>query len=83
MAQTDRSSGHSRLRWLVVAIPYLWLIVLFLAPFLIVVKISLSTTAIAMPPYTPALDFTAGLGALWEQFKEFTFDNYEIGRAHV
>ena len=32
MALTDRSSGHSRLRWLVVAIPYLWLIVLFLAP---------------------------------------------------
>jgi putrescine transport system permease protein len=76
MALTDRPSGHSRLRWLVVAIPYLWLIVLFLAPFAIVVKISLSTTAIAMPPYTPALDFTAGLGALWEQFKEFTFDNY-------
>ena len=76
MAAIDRSSGHSRLRWLVVAIPYLWLILLFLAPFVIVVKISLSTTAIAMPPYTPALDFTAGLGALWEQFKEFSFDNY-------
>ena len=76
MAAIDRSSGHSRLRWLVVAIPYLWLILLFLAPFVIVVKISLSTTAIAMPPYTPALDFTAGFGALWEQFKEFSFDNY-------
>lgn len=76
MAQTDRSFGHSRLRWLVVAIPYLWLIVLFLAPFLIVVKISLSTTAIAMPPYTPALDFSAGIGALWEQIKEFSFENY-------
>ncbi|WEK51900.1 MAG: ABC transporter permease subunit [Candidatus Kaistia colombiensis] len=76
MALTDRSSRHSRLRWLVVAIPYLWLIVLFLAPFLIVVKISLSTTAIAMPPYTPALDLTAGIGALWEQIKEFSFDNY-------
>ena len=30
----------------------------------------------SLPPCTPALDFTAGLGALWEQFKEFTFDNY-------
>ena len=50
MALSNSSSGHSRLRWLVVAIPYLWLIVLFLAPFLIVVKISLSATAIAMPP---------------------------------
>ncbi|WP_201402455.1 ABC transporter permease subunit [Kaistia sp. 32K] len=76
MATTNRNTGHSPLRWLVVAIPYLWLIVLFLAPFLIVVKISLSTTAISMPPYTPALDFTSGLGALWEQIQEFSFDNY-------
>jgi len=76
MALTDRNTGHSRLRWLVVAIPYLWLIVLFLAPFLIVVKISLSTTAISMPPYTPALDVSGGIGALWEQIKEFSFDNY-------
>jgi putrescine transport system permease protein len=76
MALSNSSSGHSRLRWLVVAIPYLWLIVLFLAPFLIVLKISLSATAIAMPPYTPALDFSAGFGALWEQIKEFSFDNY-------
>ncbi|MCX5571649.1 ABC transporter permease subunit [Kaistia nematophila] len=72
----NRSSGHSPLRWLVVAIPYLWLIVLFLVPFLIVVKISLSTTAISMPPYTPALDVSGGIGALWEQIKEFSFDNY-------
>lgn len=76
MALSNSSSGHPRLRWLVVAIPYLWLIVLFLAPFLIVVKISLSATAIAMPPYEPALDFSAGFGALWEQIKEFSFDNY-------
>ncbi len=69
--------GHAGwLRWLVVAVPYLWLILLFLAPFLIVLKISVSTTAIAMPPYTPVLDFTSGLGALWEQFQEFSFDNY-------
>ncbi|WP_336798940.1 ABC transporter permease subunit [Kaistia sp. MMO-174] len=72
----NRSSGHSPLRWLVVAIPYLWLIVLFLVPFLIVVKISLSTTAISMPPYSPALDVSGGIGALWEQIKEFSFDNY-------
>jgi putrescine transport system permease protein len=73
---TTGAPGRGSLRWLVVAIPYLWLILLFLAPFLIVLKISFSTTAIAMPPYTPALDFSAGLGALWEQIQEFTFDNY-------
>lgn len=78
MALSNSSSGHSRLRWLVVAIPYLWLIVLFLAPFLIVVKISLSATAIAMPPYEPLLDFTNGLAALWGQLQEFSFANYVL-----
>jgi putrescine transport system permease protein len=75
---TDAASGGRGgwLKWLVVAVPYLWLVLLFLAPFLIVLKISVSTTAIAMPPYTPVLDFTSGLGALWEQVREFSFDNY-------
>ena len=41
---------------LVIIVPYAWLVVLFLVPFLIVFKISLSQTAIAMPPYTPAFD---------------------------
>ena len=41
---------------LVIIVPYLWLLVFFLAPFLIVFKISLSQTAIAMPPYTPVFE---------------------------
>ena len=42
-------------------IPALWLVALFfLVPFLIVLKISLSQTAIAQPPYTPVLDLAAG-----------------------
>ena len=36
---------------LVVLAPYLWLVAFFLVPFLIVLKISLSQTAIAQPPY--------------------------------
>jgi putrescine transport system permease protein len=35
------------------AIPFLWLVVFFLVPFVIVVKISLSDPAPAMPPYRP------------------------------
>ena len=31
--------------------PYLWMVLLFLVPFLFVLKISLSQTAIAQPPY--------------------------------
>jgi putrescine transport system permease protein len=42
-------------RTLVTAVPYLWLLVFFLIPFVIVLKISFSTTAIAMPPYEPLL----------------------------
>jgi putrescine transport system permease protein len=59
-------------RWIVIGIPYLWLLVLFLIPFLIVFKISLSDTASAMPPYTPVLDFSN----LWAFFSQLDFENY-------
>jgi putrescine transport system permease protein len=39
-------------RKLVIALPYLWLILLFMLPFLIVFKISFSEMARAIPPYT-------------------------------
>jgi len=45
--------------------PYAWLAVFFLVPFLIVLKISLSQTAVAQPPYEPVLDLSAG----WAGFK--------------
>jgi len=37
---------------ILLAVPYLWLLVFFLAPFLIVVKISVALSEIALPPYT-------------------------------
>jgi putrescine transport system permease protein len=61
---------------LVIAVPYLWLLIFFAVPFLIVFKISLSTTAIAMPPYTPVFDFAEGLSALWQGISEFSADSY-------
>ncbi|GHG82572.1 ABC transporter permease subunit [Pseudodonghicola xiamenensis] len=54
-------------RFFLIAVPYLWLLALFLVPFIIVLKISLSDTALAIPPYTPTLDFSAG----WQGIKEF------------
>jgi putrescine transport system permease protein len=42
----------------VAAVPYLWLVVFFLIPFVIVLKISFSSTQIAMPPYEPLLHWT-------------------------
>jgi putrescine transport system permease protein len=61
---------------LVIIVPYLWLLFFFLAPFVIVFKISLSTTAIAMPPYTPAFSLEDGFAGLWSQLQELNFDNY-------
>lgn len=58
---------------LVILVPYAWLAFFFLVPFLIVFKISLSTSVIAMPPYTPTF---GGIGTWWEGIKQFTFDNY-------
>jgi putrescine transport system permease protein len=44
-------------RGLVVAVPLFWLLLFFLIPFLVVAKISLSTAAIAMPPYVPLFEW--------------------------
>ena len=57
---------------LVILVPYAWLLIFFLVPFFIVFKISLSTTAIQMPPYTPVFDGTD----FWGKLKELSFDNY-------
>ena len=65
-------------RILLIATPYAWLVALFLVPFLIVFKISLSHYAISIPPYSPVFDISAG----WEGFKTFLskldFDNYRF-----
>ncbi|WAC28024.1 ABC transporter permease [Ancylobacter sp. SL191] len=69
-------ADKARGRWLVLAIPYLWLVALFLVPFLIVFKISLSQDAIAQPPYVPTFDLAAGWDAFKDAFSELSFDNY-------
>lgn len=61
---------------LVILVPYTWLLVLFLVPFLIVFKISLSTPEIAMPPYSPAFDLSGGVSGIVEQTGQLSFENY-------
>lgn len=63
-------------RHIVILIPYLWLLAFFLVPFVIVFKISLSFTAIAMPPYTPVFELNAGLSGWIEDFRTLSFDSY-------
>jgi putrescine transport system permease protein len=65
--------------WLVraaILAPYAWLAAFFLLPFLIVVKISLSQTTLAQPPYLPLLDPAAGFEGLKEFLGALTRDNY-------
>ncbi|MFW8633983.1 ABC transporter permease subunit [Cribrihabitans pelagius] len=50
-------------RFLLIALPYAWLAALFLVPFAIVLKISLSDVALARPPYMPQFDWAEGIGA--------------------
>ena len=50
-------------RWLpgaragVIGVPYLWLLLFFAIPFLIVLKISFAKMAVAMPPYTSIVEY--------------------------
>ena len=59
-------------------VPYAWLALFFLVPFVIAFKISLSQTMIAQPPYAPLLDISAG----WQGLKEFvaglSLDTYRL-----
>jgi putrescine transport system permease protein len=63
---------------LVVAVPYFWLVVFFLVPFLIVLKISLSQTAIAQPPYLPLLDLSAGWNGIKTFLAGLDLDNFAM-----
>ena len=63
-------------RWLVVFLPYAWLFVFFLVPFLIVIKIALSQTAVAQPPYEPVFDLSAGVPAIVAAVRQFSVDNF-------
>src|ERR1700727_2037776 len=58
--------------------PYLWMALFFLVPFLFVLKISLSQTAIAQPPYTPVFDVAEGWEAIETAFAALSFDNFRL-----
>lgn len=73
------SESKKRSVWgigLVVLVPALWLCVFFLVPFLIVLKISVSQTVIAQPPYTPTFDLAAGWQGIRDFFGGLSLDNY-------
>ncbi|TWA93817.1 ABC transporter permease [Bradyrhizobium stylosanthis] len=58
--------------------PYVWMVLFFLVPFAFVLKISLSQTAIAQPPYEPVFDLSAGWDALKAAFAALSADNFRL-----
>jgi len=58
--------------------PYLWMVLFFLVPFGFLLKISLSQTAVAQPPYLPVFDLTEGLAAIKAAFAALSLDNYKL-----
>ncbi len=71
-------SNFTRPARLAAIAPYLWMALFFLVPFLFVLKISLSQTAIAQPPYTPVFDIREGLQAIKDAFAALSLDNFRL-----
>lgn len=74
------SGAMRRANWwkgVVVGLPYLWLLAFFLAPFVIVLKISLSETAIAQPPYLPVFDWS-DLSSIIDSARELGLQSYQF-----
>lgn len=63
-------------RFFLIAIPFLWLLIFFLLPFAIVVKISLSDTANALPPYIPTLDLSQGFTGIKSFLSQLDFESF-------
>ena len=58
--------------------PYLWMALFFLVPFGFVLKIALSQTAIAQPPYVPVFDVAAGWSTFKTALSALSFDNFRL-----
>ncbi|HET6971964.1 MAG TPA: ABC transporter permease subunit [Phenylobacterium sp.] len=62
-------------------LPLLWLAVFFAVPFLLVARLSLSDTALAIPPYAPRLDWSRGWGGVVAFARALDFETYvRLGR---
>lgn len=61
---------------LVIGLPFVWLALLFLLPFAIVAKISLSESAQSRPPYQPVFDWSEGWSGFVANVSALSLDNY-------
>ena len=72
LASMDATFRERLWKKVIVFIPYLWLLLFFLTPFLIVFKISLADPLVAQPPFTPLFQKSVETGLSIYT----TFDNY-------
>lgn len=56
--------------------PFVWMLVFFLLPFAFVVKISLSQTTLAQPPYVPVFGFADGFAGVKDALAALSLDNF-------
>ncbi|MBX3485755.1 ABC transporter permease subunit [Phenylobacterium sp.] len=57
-------------------LPGLWLAIFFAFPFLLVAKLSASDSALAIPPYTPRIDWSQGLAGVRAFFAALDGETY-------
>ena len=62
LARWQKKTKRMLSKGLVVAVPYTWLLVLFLIPFFIVLKISFAEQDVSIPPYTSLIQTDPDLG---------------------
>jgi len=58
--------------------PYVWMALFFLVPFGFVLKIALSQTVIAQPPYAPTFDLLSGWEVLRSSLSKLSLDNFYL-----
>ena len=68
---SNGAKANRDLLWQRVAIatPYLWLLLFFLVPFAIILKISLADPIVAQPPFTPSFDDEGALAISLDNFR--------------
>jgi putrescine transport system permease protein len=82
MSNDATSIVHDSKHWLrrAVMLPYVWLLLFFLAPFLIILKISLAEPVVGQPPFTSLLQWSArgfeGIRATLENYLFLFQDGY-------
>ena len=73
MKEAPRQTRGQRL---VLLVPYLWIGAFLLAPLLLILKISLSQSVLARPPYRPLFELADGIAGLWSKAQTLTLDAY-------